>query len=162
MKKKKSTTEISDDTATEKQSVVGKTLQFDGNIKGDEDLTIEGTIEGTIMLSKAVVTVAKKGLVRGDIVAKTILIEGEVRGEMRGTDVVEIAPSGVVHGDIRAPRVMLQDGCQFKGLVDMDHKDTPLGERNRPPQPVSPANKKHSELKAPPKIPNLSIKPQNN
>ena len=49
------------------------------------------------------VTVAKKGLVRGDIVAKTILIEGEVRGEMRGTDVVEIAPSGVVHGDIRAP-----------------------------------------------------------
>ena len=134
-------------------------MQFDGNIKGEEDLIIEGTVEGIIMLSKAEVTVAKNGLVRGDIVAKTILVEGEVRGEMRGTEVVEIAPSGVVHGDIRAPRVMLQDGCQFKGLADMDHKDTGAADRNRPPQPVSPTTaKKKMELKVPPKIPNLSLK----
>ena len=129
-------------------AVVGKTLQFDGNIKGDEDLLIEGIVEGTIILNNAAVTVAKNGLVRGDIMARTILVQGEVRGEMRGNESVEIAPSGVVHGDIRAPRVMLQDGCQFKGLVDMDHKESPAGERKRPPQPVSPAKKK-AGLKAP-------------
>lgn len=159
MNENESTNDVVGDTEPKSQSIVGKTLQFDGNIKGDEDLLIEGTVEGIIMLSKSVVTVAKKGLVRGDIVAKKILVEGEVRGEMRGTEVVEIAPSGVVHGDIRAPRVMLQDGCQFKGLVDMDHKDTPVGDRKRPPQPVSPTAKKKLELKMPPKIPNLSVKP---
>lgn len=137
------------------KAVVGKTLQFDGNIKGNEDLIIEGTVEGTVMLSNAVVTVAKNGLVRGDIVARIILVEGEVRGEMRGNEVVEIAPSGIVHGDIRAPRVMLQDGCQFKGLVDMDHKEVAAGDRKRPPQPVSPAARKKAELKRPPKVPSL-------
>jgi len=137
---------------------VGKTLQFDGNIKGDEDLIVEGTVEGTIILTNAAVTIAKSGLVRGDIMARTILVQGEVRGEMRGNEIVEIAPSGVVHGDIRAPRVMLQDGCQFKGLVDMDHKDTGAADRKRPPQPVSPAAKNKAGLKMPPKIPSLSSK----
>lgn len=163
MKDEETTKETKETKITQGKSqiaTVGKSLQFDGNIKGDEDLIIEGTVEGIIMLSKAEVRVAKNGLVRGDIIAKTILVEGEVRGEMRGTEVVEIAPSGVVHGDIRAPRVMLQDGCQFKGLVDMDHKDTgPVGERKRPPQPVSPTAKKKLELKIPPRIPNLSAKP---
>ena len=142
-----------------KTAFVGKTLQFDGNIKGDENLIIEGTVEGTIILNNAEVTVAKSGMVRGDIMARTILIKGEVRGEMRGNEIVEIAPSGVVHGDIRAPRVLLQDGCQFKGLVDMDHKEAASGDRKRPPQPVSPAAKKKAGLKMPPNIPNLSGKP---
>lgn len=137
---------------------VGKTLQFDGNIKGDEDLIVEGTVEGIIILTNAAVTIAKSGLVRGDIMARTILVQGEVRGEMRGNEMVEIAPSGVVHGDIRAPRVMLQDGCQFKGLVDMDHKDAGGVDRKRPPQPVSPAAKKKVGLTMPPKIPSLSSK----
>lgn len=140
-------------------AVIGKTLQFDGNIKGDENLVIEGTVEGTITLSNAEVIVEKCGLVRGDILARTILVKGEVRGEMRGNEVVEIAPSGIVHGDIRAPRVMLQDGCQFKGLVDMDHKDATPADRKRPPQPVSPAAKKKAGLKMPPGIPSLSGKP---
>jgi len=139
-----------------KTAIVGKTLQFDGNIKGDEDLIIEGTVEGIVILTNAAVTVAKSGVVRGDIMARTILVKGEVRGEMRGNEVVEIAPSGVVHGDIRAPRVMLRDGCQFKGLVDMDHKDPIIADRKRPPQPVSPAAKNKAGLKMPPKIPSLS------
>jgi len=139
-------------------AVVGKTLQFDGNIKGDENLIVEGTVEGIIMLNNASVTIAENGLVRGDIIARTILVEGEVRGEMRGNEMVEIAPSGVVHGDIRAPRVMLQDGCQFKGLVDMDHKEAPIVDRKRPPQPVSPAVRKKNGLKLPPTLPTLSTK----
>jgi len=141
-----------------KTARVGKTLQFDGNIKGSEDLIIEGTVEGIIILTNSAVTVTQSGLVRGDIMARTILIQGEVRGEMRGNEMVEIAPSGVVHGDIRAPRVTLQDGCQFKGLVDMDHKETAAVDRKRPPQPVSPTAKKKGGL-IPPKIPSLSSKP---
>lgn len=140
------------------KSVVSKTLQFDGNIKGDEDLSIEGTVEGSILLTNSIVTVAKTGIVRGDIVAKIVVVEGEVRGEMRGSEMVEIAPTGVVHGDIRAPRVKLQDGCQFKGQVDMDHKEAAPSERARPPQPVPPSARKPSELKLPLKAPTLSVR----
>jgi len=155
----KETKKQSESTASGSKAVIGKTLQFDGNIKGNEDLIVEGTVEGTIMLSNAVVTVSKTGLVRGDILAKIILVEGEVRGEMRGNEVVEIAPSGIVHGDIRAPRVMLQDGCQFKGLVDMDHKETMTADRKRPAQPVSPTARKKTELKPPSKVPGLPVRP---
>ena len=158
MNVKESDNKVIEPTPPAETAVVGKTLQFDGNIKGDENLIIEGTVEGTIVLNNAEVIVEKCGLVRGDIMAKTILVKGEVRGEMRGNDVVEIAPSGVVHGDIRAPRVMLQDGCQFKGLVDMDHKESASAERKRPPQPVSPAAKKKASLKMPPSIPSLTPK----
>ena len=158
MNVKESENTVMDATPSGKPAVVGKTLQFDGNIKGDEDLIIEGTVEGTIILNNARVVVENSGLVRGDINARTILVKGEVRGEMRGNEVVEIAPSGVVHGDIRAPRVMLQDGCQFKGLVDMDHKESATAERKRPPQPVSPAAKKKASLKKPPSIPSLTSK----
>jgi len=155
----KETKKPSESTASDSKAVIGKTQQFDGNIKGNEDLRVEGTVEGTITLTNAVVTVAKSGLVRGDILAKIILVEGEVRGEMRGNEVVEIAPSGIVHGDIRAPRVMLQDGCQFKGLVDMDHKETMNADRKRPAQPVSPAARKKTELKPPVKVPSLPLRP---
>jgi len=159
MKAEDTESKTSGKAAGMKKAVVGKTLQFDGNIKGDEDLTVEGTVEGIIILNNASVTISKSGLVRGDIVARTILVEGEVRGEMRGNEMVEIAPSGIVHGDIRAPRVMLQDGCQFKGLVDMDHKETQIVDRKRPPQPVSPAARKKTVLKTPPKLPTLSSEP---
>jgi cytoskeletal protein CcmA (bactofilin family) len=158
MKAEETESKVVSSTHDSGKAVVGKTLQFDGNIKGDEDLIIEGIVEGIIILNNASVTVANKGLVRGDIIARTILVEGEVRGEMRGNEMVEIAPTGIVHGDIRAPRVLLQDGCQFKGLVDMDHKETALVDRKRPPQPVSPAARKQPGLKKPPKLPTLSSK----
>lgn len=145
-----SNTEVSNNT-----SIITKTIQFDGNIKGEQDLLIEGTVEGSILLNDAVVTISKSGLVRGDIVARIIIVAGEVRGEMRGNEIVEIAPTGVVHGDIRAPRVKLQDGCQFKGLVDMDHKETTNVDRNRPPQPVPPTARGQKGLKPPLQKPNV-------
>lgn len=135
-------------TKTNKLAIIGKSFNFEGNLNGEEDLRIEGTFEGTINLSNANVNVAKGGLVRGDIHANVIFIEGEVRGELRGLEMVEIAPCGIVFGDIRAPRVMLQDGCQFKGLVDMDHKEVISKDLKRP-QPVSPSMIKRPSLKLP-------------
>ncbi len=150
---------MSSTSSSGRKANIGKTLIFEGNIKGDEDLVIKGTIEGTITLNDASLIVAKKGLVRGDIIAKAILVEGEVRGELRGAEIVEIGPTGIVHGDVRAPRVMLQDGCQFKGQVDMDHKESASSDRSRPTKAAPPSVPKSKlELKAPPKVPSLSLK----
>ncbi len=104
-------------------ATIGRSIHVDGHVRGEEDLVIEGTVEGTITVQDANIIVAETGVVKADVIAKIIVVEGEVRGELRGSESVEIKPNGTVHGDIRAPRVMLGDGCQFKGTVDMDHKD---------------------------------------
>ncbi len=134
---------ISDKAATSK-AIIGPSLHVEGTITGDESLVIEGRVDGSVIVQNAEVTIGKEGVVRADVQAKKIRVDGEVRGELRGTEVVKVGPSGTVIGDIRSPRVMLQDGCQFKGLVDMDYKEAggnPIGhvaaERNlaKPPAP---------------------------
>ncbi len=112
------------DTPKTTSAVIGSSIHIEGTITGDEDMIIDGRVDGSVLVQNATVTIAKSGMVRADVQAKIIKVEGEVRGELRGTESVEISPSGTVIGDIRSPRVMLQDGCQFKGLVDMDYKDS--------------------------------------
>ncbi len=115
------------DASRTTNAVIGSSIHIEGTISGDENLVIDGRVEGSIFVQKAMVTIAKTGTVRADVQAKVIKVDGEVRGELRGTESVEIGPSGTVIGDIRSPRVMLQDGCQFKGLVDMDYKESTAG-----------------------------------
>lgn len=105
-------------------AVIGASIHIEGTISGDENLCIEGRVEGSIFMQNATVIIAKSGLVRADVYAKSIKVEGEVRGELRGNESVEVGDSGTVIGDIRSPRVILQDGCQFKGLIDMDYKES--------------------------------------
>ncbi len=119
-------------------AIIGNSVKIQGDLSGKEDLTINGTVEGTIDFRESNVIVGEKGRVNANVTAKNIIICGEVKGELRGSEQVSIKPSGRVTGDIRAPRVILNDGCQFKGLVDMEDK------------PVSPADPRG----APPKIAN--------
>ena len=68
------------------------------------------------------ITVGETGQINANVAARNISVLGDVKGELRATEQVSIKPSGRVTGDIRAPRVVLDDGCQFKGSVDMDDK----------------------------------------
>ncbi len=103
-------------------ATIGNSVKIHGDLSGKEDLVINGTVEGTIDFREHDVTVGEKGKVNANVTAKNIIILGEVKGELRGSEQVTIKPSGRVTGDIRAPRVVLNDGCQFKGLVDMEDK----------------------------------------
>ncbi len=107
---------------SEGNAVIGISMKIEGNISGKEDLVIHGSVEGTIDFRENDVLVGEKGRVTANVVAKNIRVEGEVKGELRGGEEITIKPTGRVVGDIRAPRVILKDGCQFKGSVDMDEK----------------------------------------
>lgn len=106
----------------ETKATIGATLKITGDISGKEDLLINGYVEGTIDFRENNVVIGEKGRVNANVVAKNIYIEGEIKGELRGSAQVTVKPSGRVIGDIRAPRVILHDGCQFKGSVDMEEK----------------------------------------
>ena len=104
--------------------MIGSSIVIKGTVTGDEDLLIEGKVEGTIDLKSNVVSVGQSGRVSADINAKTVNIEGEVTGDITGNEKVVISKSGNVRGNIVAPRVTLEDGAIFKGSIDMDPGET--------------------------------------
>lgn len=118
------------------KAVIGKSIFIDGTIRGEQDLIIHGEVEGAINMADAKVVVAESGNVVANILAKEIEVEGAVQGELRATDSVEIRESGRLTGNIRAPRVILSDGCQFKGNVDMEYKADQSADRARIPLPA--------------------------
>ena len=103
--------------------MIGSSIKIKGDISGDEDLLIQGKVEGTIDLSDHEVSVGQSGQVSADIKAKTVRIDGEVTGDITGNENVVISKSGNVRGNIIAPRVTLEDGAIFKGSIDMDPGD---------------------------------------
>jgi cytoskeletal protein CcmA (bactofilin family) len=107
------------DTASERMSVLPPSLRFKGELSADEDLLIQGSIEGTIHHTQRV-TVGKEGNVKASISAQIIKIEGTVEGDLNAERSVRVDESGNVRGNIRAPSVCLVEGSQFNGAVEMD------------------------------------------
>ena len=89
-------------------------------------------VEGTIKLEKHDLTIGVSGTAHANLTAKLVRIEGEVVGDVVGIERVVIASSGRVRGNITAPRVLVEDGARFKGMIDMDFADksTEKGHRN--------------------------------
>lgn len=100
-------------------SVIGPTLVFKGELSADEDLVIEGTIEGTIAHHKKNLTIGPKGRVTADIHASSVLIEGQLSGDIHSDGLVSLAKSAVVNGNIYCARLALQDGARFNGKIEM-------------------------------------------
>lgn len=110
-----------------RRSVLSPSIAVKGDISGTEDLVLEGKMEGTISLPKNEILIGPDGQVKADLTALKVSIEGRVTGDIRGSERVVIKSSGKVEGNIVAPRVVLEDGCQFKGSVEMNTDATASG-----------------------------------
>ena len=113
-------------------AVIGPGIHINGEIGGDENLLIEGRVDGKIILDTHEVDIGQGGRVHADIRAKIIRISGEVRGDIVGMEKVTISSSGNVHGNIVTPRMVLEDGAIFKGGIDMDPQDRKKPEASKP------------------------------
>jgi len=112
-------------TAMTQSALIGQSIHFKGELTGNEDLTIDGTVEGKIDLKEHNLTIGKNGRIKADLHAKTIIVVGEVTGQIVADEKVEIQATGRLDGDILAPRLSIADGAHFKGSVDMDRKAEP-------------------------------------
>jgi cytoskeletal protein CcmA (bactofilin family) len=101
---------------------IGKSVVIKGELNGSEDLTIEGHVEGTIQLREHVLTIGPNGKIKAQVFAKSVIVLGEVTGNVTATDKVDIRDNGSVDGDIVAPRVAIAEGAHFRGSVDMQRK----------------------------------------
>jgi len=106
--------------ANGRRPVVGPATAVRGQLAAREDLWIEGQFEGEIQAPAHQVTVSPGGRVRAEVKARSVVIEGDLQGNVIADQMVLVRAGGSMQGDIRAPRVGLEEGCQFQGNVDMD------------------------------------------
>lgn len=112
--------------STSSSTTIGPSIRLKGEVTGEEDLVIQGEVEGNIQLKEHNLTVGEKGRIRADAFARTITVRGELTGDLNGVEKVTITASGKVRGNIIAPKVILEEGASFKGSIDMDAKaETP-------------------------------------
>ncbi len=105
-----------------KPATIGQSVQIKGELSAQEDLIIDGKIDGKILVHNHHLTIGPNGHITAEVHAKSVQINGAVTGNITADDKVEISPSGSVLGDITAPRVALADGSNFKGHIDMERK----------------------------------------
>ena len=99
-------------------SVLGPTLKFRGELSAQEDLIVQGSVEGSITHTQSL-TVGTDGTMKGDIRARVILIDGKVEGDLYATESVNIRATAKVKGNVFAPRVGISEGAFFQGQIEM-------------------------------------------
>ena len=107
-------------TADRATARLGPSLHIKGEITGNEDLTIEGTVEGLVQLDERKLTVGAAAKLTADIIAREIVVYGTVKGNLRAKDRIEIKKDGSVNGDLTTARIMIEDGAYFKGSIEID------------------------------------------
>ncbi len=106
--------------ARNQAAVIGPSIQIDGDLKGEEDLIIEGSVKGTVNLKKNTLTIGQRGKVNANVYAKVVQVDGHMKGDLFASEHINIRKSADVQGNICSPRVSLEDGARFKGSIEMD------------------------------------------
>ena len=120
---------------------IGPSIIIKGDVSGEEDLVIQGRVEGTVDLGTFSVTIGPEGRVAADVSGHTVRVEGEVRGNIRGQEQIVLSSTARVEGNITAPRVTVDDGAAFRGSIDMgrDPLDSGAGKATVAAKATAPA-----------------------
>ncbi len=118
---------------------IGKSITIRGEVTGEEDLVIEGRVEGRIELLNHQLTVGPNGHVEAEVIAKEVTIIGHVSGNVTATERAEIQESGRLDGDLASPRLLIQEGAELNGGVTM--KVPSVAKTEKPAPPVQPPQK---------------------
>jgi cytoskeletal protein CcmA (bactofilin family) len=106
--------------AGEAAAVIGKSVQIRGEVKGNEDLVVEGLVEGTITLSGNRLTVGPHARVKANVVGRDVIVQGSLQGDVQATGRVELRAGSTMSGDIRAARLSVEDNAIYSGKVELD------------------------------------------
>ena len=129
---KKNTDEMSplDATAEHETAWLGSSLQVKGEITGTEDLLIDGSVEGLIHLDERKLTVGAMAKVMADVDARDVVVYGYLKGNVRAKGRIEIKKDGAIIGNLTTAQIMIEDGADFKGSIEIDRSATEQAEKN--------------------------------
>lgn len=113
---------------------IGNSISIKGDIIGDEDIYLDGIIEGAIKLESHTLTIGPNGNVQADVSARSVILLGNLKGNVRASGHVEIRRTGSFEGDILASRIIMEDGAGFRGSIDITKpkKAQVVPSRNKP------------------------------
>jgi len=136
-------------------AVIGPSIHIDGDVRGEEDLLIEGEVSGTVQLKSNSLTIGPQGKVRADVYAHSIYVDGYVEGDLFGSERVHIRKSAQVKGNVTSPRVSVEDGAKFKGAIEMDPQaaQNVVGNRGAPQRSAAPPQQAQPKPVAQPTAP---------
>jgi cytoskeletal protein CcmA (bactofilin family) len=119
---------------------LGSTIVVKGEISSDEDLQIDGKVEGNISLRGHRLTVGRTGNLNSEITAREVIVYGNASGNLRARDRVEIKRDGQVIGDITTARISIEDGAYFKGHIEIERTQSSVqGSKETEEMPVGTA-----------------------
>jgi cytoskeletal protein CcmA (bactofilin family) len=118
------------ETADRAPSRLGSSLHLKGEISGNEDLDIDGTIEGLVCIDERKLTVGVTAKLTADIIAGAVIVYGSVKGNVRGKNKVEIKKDGSVNGDLTTAQIIIEDGAYFKGSIEIEKSAEKEGDKN--------------------------------
>lgn len=106
---------------------LGPGLILKGELSGSEDVFLESTLEGPLSFGGNRVVVGRNGKVTGEVVAREVVVNGKVHGDVRAHDRIEIRKDGSIIGDLETGRLMIEDGAYLKGNIEVDRETNPVG-----------------------------------
>jgi cytoskeletal protein CcmA (bactofilin family) len=109
-------------TADRATARLGSSLHVKGEISGNEDLYIDGTVEGLVHLDERKLTVGATAKLTADVIAGDVIVYGSVKGNVRGKDKIEIKKDGSVNGDLTTAQIIIEDGAYFKGSIEIEKR----------------------------------------
>jgi cytoskeletal protein CcmA (bactofilin family) len=138
--------------SNKERALIGSSIKIEGNLSGGEDLFVEGRVKGKIDLNQHNVTIGSNGRIKADIHGRSIVVMGEVEGNIYGSEQIVLQKSSKVRGNLFAARVSLEDGSDFKGSIDMTSKPAeeakPL-QKDKPAGEAKPLQKDNTAVKPP-------------
>src|SRR5258707_2143360 len=109
---------------------LGSSLHVKGDITGSEDLLIDGSVEGLIQLDERKLTVGTTAKVTADINARDVVVYGYVKGNVRARGRIEIRKDGSVIGNLTTAQIMIEDGADFKGSIEIDRSAAKVADKS--------------------------------
>ena len=114
---------------------IGKSLKLEAEIRGGEDLYIDGEVVGSIELDGKNLTIGPNGKVEADVVAQSVTIQGQLDGNVRASDIIELRKTGTFRGNVVSARILIEEGAVFRGSVDIvkpGQEDSPANTEKKP------------------------------
>jgi len=139
----KTVTPISRSETKTEETVIGEKISIEGDVRGEENLVIEGSLKGNVEMEKNNFTIGSKGRVEGEINAQNVKVSGQMIGNIKTQGRVEITKEADFMGDIRAKNISVEDGAYFKGSIELDkepHRKATLAGKSTSFATVQPVN----------------------
>ena len=103
-------------------TTLGPTIVVSGELTSSEDITVQGRVNGQVMVKDAVLTIGEQAQFRADVRGARVLVKGHLKGSIVASERIELTASAAVEGSLSANRVVLVDGTHFNGRIDMDQR----------------------------------------